>query len=56
MVDLGADGRITVDWLLKEKKNNVRVWTVVIWIRIWTNCDHLCTEVLLGEVKRSVAV
>jgi hypothetical protein len=38
LLDLGSDGRINIEWLLK--KSNGRVLTVIVWIRIWINGDH----------------
>jgi len=32
---LGIDGRIILEWILR--KQVTKVWTGVIWLRIWTS-------------------
>jgi hypothetical protein len=35
--DLGVDGRMALKWTLNNKQD-ARVWTSFIWLRIGTNC------------------
>jgi hypothetical protein len=37
--DLGADGRIILEWILE--KNGAKVWTGCIWFRIGTSGGSL---------------
>jgi hypothetical protein len=40
-VDVGVDGRITLEWLLEQ---SIRIWTVFTWVR---------THMVVGSCERS---